>query len=404
MIEPLLAYVVDAHADDGDDLFVALHEAGHVVLAMAYGISVYEATIVSSAQHLGYVDRGEMWPHRQADVHEGSDWLSITVGVMLAGDRALRIHGEYTVSACGGLGSDYARAMRLLEAALREDKSKAEVELDRLTQWVDEFFRRPLAQRRLAVIAAALLKERRLPGVRIQQLFCPPRTCGAFSPEEEAQCISDHCGPRGKHYLRWGGQNGDWGEWKLSWSPEGKVFKKDRSNEWKAVDHALRAPLPKPRAKPIPSVEEVPALLRRAKDHRLGRREQERSFKAAGRALGAHIREHNLAPLRLRAEAELERKLKSPRDQHAEDCGRSLDPDLTPEGEVWCRWCGFEFPARGRGWAYLVTVRVADQDPVVLGALASAPEAQAALRIHASYGEDGIWVDRVPAGRLRTEG
>jgi hypothetical protein len=404
-MEPLLAYVIAAHEEDGEDLLVALHEAGHVVLAMGFAVLVHKASIIPTPQFRGYVEHDLLWKHREADVHVGSDWLNITIGMHLAGDRALRLHSEFAISACGGLESDYAHAMRLLEAVLRHDKAKVEPELDRVTRWVDDFFRYPLVQRRLAVVTAALLSKRTLTGVDLKKLFCPPRTCGAIAPDGQGQCVSDHCGPRGRHYLRWGRHDDDRGEWQLPWSSEGRrVLVKDRSPEWLAVRKALQSPLPNPRARPIPPVEEVPALLLRGKNHRLGRREQERAFSAAGRALSAHIREANRIPLRQRELAELDLALGSIGDQHAEECGRPLDPDLAPDGEVWCPWCAFEFPVRSKGWAYLVTMRGDGEQPVVLGALISAAEAQAAVRIHASYGNETLWVDRVPAGRLRTGG
>lgn len=158
---------------------VAYHEAGHVVMAHVFGISVYEATMVpkgtSAASVLYDAVEGE-----DAGIVEG-----IVEGiVLLAGKAAARLYAErsgilegkygeaYLKDVEEGARGDLRKAKRIANPDGRRTKAAKQAERTFL-EGCESRAREALGGRWEAVedVASALLKEYRLDGARLREIL-----------------------------------------------------------------------------------------------------------------------------------------------------------------------------------------------------------------------------------------
>ncbi len=330
----------------------ALHEAGHVVFALAMGINVQSATIERRGSTLGHVTCDPLPVPAQAMCQPGSAWIDLEVKTSLAGDRAARVIAPFQETATGGPASDYAQATRYLDAVYVS--TEIESQLDRLCFELDTFFRAPQISELVNAVAETLMNHRTGDGTDLRRLVCGgPDTCGAFHPDFQIRCTKRPHHVFGFHLGR--NHENQLTSWRLVDWTDDRTPHYRRSAAWKRVVriHSPELLPPPPRKQ---SFADVPQLLTDAKNPALSQREQEAALRKVAKLLSARRREASVSHSLPRPSDKTDRSEWEMRERHQEECGEEL---LSTDGGYWCEYCAFELSAdsssrRRRHWLYLV--------------------------------------------------
>jgi hypothetical protein len=331
----------------------AVHEAGHVVFALAVGINVLSATIEPTGSTLGGVTYEPLPVPTQVMCQPGSMWIDILVKNFLAGDRAARVNAPIEETATGGPSSDYAQANKYLDAVY--PSADVETQLDRLCFELDEFFRLPQIAGSVKAVSELLLSDLTVDGKTLRRLVNGgSEKCGSFSPDYAIRCTVDPHHFYASHISKApGSKPGFWHP--LGYVEVDRTPHSRRSPEWKRVIR-LYSPglLPAPPRKL--SYADLPELKAIANDSRRTQEERMAANRRVARLLAMRIRKASVAHSLPRPSDAAGEGSDQVLDRHQDECGEKLHETDT---DYWCESCGLEFvidssKKRRRRWVYLI--------------------------------------------------
>ena len=331
-------------------LGTALHEAGHALRATRSGAPVESASIKPDEETLGRVSFNFPGPDTDDDCRPSGKWWSSRVAIMLAGDRAERLLDPFLDTSGGAPCSDYAKAVRLIEAVHRDDRLTQSV-LGVVSDVLDSWLGSPAVVRDLVAIAAALLREGSLTGDEIRALVAASG-CGAAHPT-----MADVACTKGPHLRGWHGYvmphevPAQWVRWDGWPAPP---TKKAATATLRAVQQALDPPSRLPRKRGI-GQEAFHALAETAGQTALSDVQR--------RQLSRYLRDRASSPggLLLPIPAQGLEDL-NVEDLHELTCSR---PELgrASDGALWCPSCALELEApQGRSRHVYVMVEIGGWD------------------------------------------
>jgi hypothetical protein len=173
----------------------AHHEAGHAVVAVAFGIGFNRVAVADGVDVLGWIALDQKWPHLRPgfnpndpeDRRIAENWIILA----LAGEFADAYHSGRDANLTPGGNSDLRVAEAMAERLIG-DPGEREAFLNEMLFRAHRFVSEPLRWRQISAVAARLAQVRELDRKQVGQIMDEVAAAAEPGGTEERNRDADH--------------------------------------------------------------------------------------------------------------------------------------------------------------------------------------------------------------------